>query len=115
METTPAAVAAPSAEGAAEPLPVEASAVSAPTPPAVSLRGVTVARGGRTIWSEGTFNVPVGAVVGVIGPNGSGKTTLLEVLLGLVPIASGSVTVLGGHPKRGDRRIGFVPQSYAAA
>ena len=38
---------------------------------------------GRTIWSHGTFDVPAGSVVGIIGPNGSGKTTLLEVLLGL--------------------------------
>ena len=31
----------------------------------------------------------------VVGANGSGKTTLLKAVLGLVPIASGRVTVLG--------------------
>ena len=83
--------------------------------PSVALDDVSVVRAGRTIWSHGTFEVPAGSVVGIIGPNGSGKTTLLEVLLGLLPIASGEVEVLGGDPRRGDRRIGYVPQGYGAA
>ena len=58
-----------------------------PLLPAVALDDVSVVRAGRTIWSHGTFEVPAGSVVGIIGPNGSGKTTLLEVLLGLLPIA----------------------------
>lgn len=80
----------------------------------IELNDVSVARGGRTIWSDGTFSVPDGAVVGVIGPNGSGKTTLLMLLLGLLPPASGSITVLGSKPERGNPRIGYVPQNYAA-
>ena len=76
---------------------------------------VTVVRGGRTVWSEGSFSVPSGSVVGVIGPNGSGKTTLFQVVLGLLPIASGRVQVLGEPPRRGNRRIGYVPQNYASA
>jgi zinc/manganese transport system ATP-binding protein len=83
--------------------------------PAVALRDVSIARSGRTIWTHGTFAVPSGSVTAVIGPNGSGKTTLLEVLLGLLPISGGEVRVLGGHPQRGDRRIGYVPQGYGAA
>jgi len=82
---------------------------------AVELEGVSVVRGGRTIWSSGSFAIPRGAIVGVIGPNGSGKTTLLELLLGLVPPASGTIDVLGAPPKRGNERIGYVPQNYAAA
>ncbi len=83
-------------------------------PNAVLLQGVSVARGGRTVWSDGSFVIPPGAIVGVIGPNGSGKTTLLEVLLGLLPPESGRVEVLGRTPSRGDARIGYVPQNYAA-
>ena len=52
---------------------------------ALTLDEVSAARGGDIIWSEGTFAVPSGAIVGVIGPNGSGKTTLLEMILGLLP------------------------------
>jgi len=36
-----------------------------------------------------------GTLVGVVGPNGSGKTTLLRALLGTLPLAGGSVTILG--------------------
>nr|WP_246324186.1 ABC transporter ATP-binding protein [Petropleomorpha daqingensis] len=61
------------------------------------------------------MSVPAGAVVGVIGPNGAGKTTLFQVLLGLLPVAEGQVRVLGGPPRRGNRRIGYVPQNYTAA
>ncbi|HMK12296.1 MAG TPA: ATP-binding cassette domain-containing protein [Acidimicrobiales bacterium] len=81
---------------------------------AVVLDDVHVVRGGRTVWSEGSFSVPRGAVVIVIGPNGSGKTTLLQLLLGLLSPASGAVTVLGSSPATGSPRVGYVPQNYTA-
>jgi zinc/manganese transport system ATP-binding protein len=80
----------------------------------VVLDDVQVVRGGRTVWSEGSFTVPRGSVVIVIGPNGSGKTTLLQLLLGLLPPASGEVTVLGEAPAAGSPRVGYVPQNYTA-
>jgi zinc/manganese transport system ATP-binding protein len=83
--------------------------------PALRLEDVSVVRSGRTVWSQGNLAVPTGAVVGVIGPNGAGKTTLFQVALGLLPVASGRVEVLGAVPRRGDRRIGYVPQNYTAA
>ena len=79
---------------------------------AIAFDEVSAARGETTIWSEGTFTIAAGRVIGVIGPNGSGKTTLLEVILGLLPAASGRVTVLGDAPHRGDDRVGYVPQNY---
>ncbi len=82
---------------------------------AFALDGVAAGRDDRLIWSEGTFSVPPGSIVGVIGPNGSGKTTLLEMLLGLLPPASGELMVLGEVPHKGNRRIGYVPQNYTAA
>jgi zinc/manganese transport system ATP-binding protein len=84
-------------------------------PPALRLENVSVARGGHTVWSQGTLTVPAGAVVGVIGPNGAGKTTLFQVALGLLPVAAGRVEVLGAPPRRGNRRIGYVPQNYTTA
>ncbi|RWA21413.1 hypothetical protein MBRU_14460 [Mycolicibacterium brumae DSM 44177] len=73
-------------------------------------------RGGRLIWSEGTFEVPAGGITALIGSNGSGKTTLLQVVLGLLPAASGRVRVLGRAPGSGgvQSEIGYVPQNYAA-
>jgi zinc/manganese transport system ATP-binding protein len=81
---------------------------------ALRLDGVSAARDVDVIWSDGNFAIPTGGIVGVIGPNGSGKTTLLEMILGLLPIASGDLTVLGDAPHRGNSRIGYVPQNYTA-
>jgi zinc/manganese transport system ATP-binding protein len=96
----------------------EGAATTAATPgrpPALVLEDVSVVRGGRTVWSDGTFAVRAGAVVGVIGPNGAGKTTMFQLALGLLPAATGRVAVLGAAPRRGNRRIGYVPQNYTAA
>jgi len=88
--------------------------VSASEPPALALDDVSVVRGGRLVWSEGTFEVPSGGITAVIGSNGSGKTTLLQVVLGLVPVASGTVEVLGRPAGQATSAIGYVPQNYAA-
>ena len=85
------------------------------TDESIRLDGVSAARDGDLIGSDGTFSIPQGAIVGVIGPNGSGKTTLFEVLLGLLPVAAGTVTVLGAPPERGNAHIGYVPQHYTAS
>ena len=76
---------------------------------------MALARGGRTLWTDATFEIPTGSMVGVIGPNGSGKTSLLEVLLGLLEPSAGTVSVLGAPPRRGSPNIGYVPQNYTAA
>jgi zinc/manganese transport system ATP-binding protein len=83
--------------------------------PALAFDDVSVVRGGRLIWSEGTFEVPVGGITAVIGSNGSGKTTLLQVVIGLIRVASGEVRVLGRSPGDATDSIGYVPQNYAAA
>ncbi|MET0698698.1 MAG: ABC transporter ATP-binding protein [Mycobacterium sp.] len=82
---------------------------------ALTFNDVSVVRGGRLIWSEGTFEVPAGGITAVIGSNGSGKTTLLQVVLGLTRVASGEVRVLGKPPGEATDAIGYVPQNYAAA
>ena len=88
---------------------------AAPAAPALSFDDVSVVRGGRLIWSEGTFDVPSGGIIAVIGSSGSGKTTLLHAVLGMIPTASGEIRVLGKPPGAATRLIGYVPQNYAAA
>jgi len=39
-----------------------------------------------------------GQIIGLLGPNGAGKTTLVEILEGLRPATSGTVTVMGLDP-----------------
>ena len=54
------------------------------------------------------------SLVGIIGPNGAGKSTLIKAILGLVPLASGSVSVLGQPIDKQRRLIGYVPQARAS-
>jgi manganese/zinc/iron transport system ATP- binding protein len=49
-------------------------------------------------------------LVGIVGPNGAGKSTLIKAVLGLVPLASGSVRVFGQPIGKVRKRIGYVPQ-----
>jgi zinc/manganese transport system ATP-binding protein len=76
---------------------------------ALRIEGCTLRLGGRAIWQDLSLTVDRGEFLTVIGPNGSGKTSLLKVLLGLLP-ATGVVEVLGRPARRGDRRIGYIPQ-----
>ncbi|HEY0454540.1 ABC transporter ATP-binding protein [Actinophytocola sp.] len=51
---------------------------------------------GRTVAVDRVdLDVPVGSVLGMLGPNGSGKTTTIRMLLGLVTPTAGSVELLG--------------------
>ncbi len=68
--------------------------------------------GGRAVWSDATFSIRRGEFVAVIGPNGAGKTTLFRLLLGLIRPAGGSLSIFGAPPRRGNPKIGYVPQSH---
>lgn len=88
------------------------SDIAAP-PPALAFTDVSAVRGGRLIWSHATFDIPAGGVVAVIGSNGAGKTTLLNLVLGLIPSATGRVEIFGRLPGQANDNIGYVPQHYA--
>ncbi|MDQ2849672.1 MAG: ABC transporter ATP-binding protein [Allobranchiibius sp.] len=79
----------------------------------VQLSGAAAAVGGRRIWSGVDLSIEAGEFVAVLGPNGVGKSTLLKAILGLVPTAEGSITVLGGKPGQRNKRIGYLPQRRA--
>lgn len=85
--------------------------MSAP-PPTLEIRGASLRRGDRELWSGLDLTVSPGELVAVLGPSGSGKTTLLRAILGLEPLSGGSITVLGDPVRgRGNRRVGYLPQS----
>jgi ATP-binding cassette ChvD family protein len=48
---------------------------------------------GRVLYEDLTFDVPRGAIVGIIGPNGVGKTTLFRMLTGEEEPDSGEIRV----------------------
>lgn len=76
----------------------------------LSLENAAVRAGGRTIWSEVSLSVQAGEFVAILGPNGVGKSTLLRAILGLHPLASGRIEVLGAAPGRRSDRVGYLPQ-----
>ena len=80
------------------------------TPPALALRGAALQLGSRRLWSDLDLTVGAGEFLAVLGPNGAGKTSLLKVLLGLLPLSSGTVLVAGAPPRRGSHAVGYVPQ-----
>ena len=84
------------------------SAASSVAP--VDVKHATVRLGGRTVLHDLDFSIEPGEFVGCIGPNGAGKSTLLRLLLGLVRPTTGSVALFGQPLRRGNRRVGYVPQ-----
>jgi len=67
---------------------------TSPTP-ALAVRGLRKAYGGRVVVDDVTFAVPHGRIVALLGPNGAGKTTTMRMLLGLVRPDSGDARVDG--------------------
>jgi tungstate transport system ATP-binding protein len=84
--------------------------------PLLQASGISVHRNGRLTLKPLDFTVRAGETVGIYGPNGAGKSTLLQALAGLLPLTSGTITVLGqvlGHdltPFAYHRRIAAVFQ-----
>jgi zinc/manganese transport system ATP-binding protein len=79
-------------------------------PALVEVRQATAVLGGRTIWSGVDATVAAGEFVAILGPNGVGKSTLLKAILGLIPLASGQVRLLGRRPGQANNEIGYLPQ-----
>jgi zinc/manganese transport system ATP-binding protein len=68
---------------------------------------------GRSVWRNASFEVRAGEFVAIIGPNGAGKTTLFRLLLGLQRPREGTLSILGAAPRRGNPKIGYVPQRHS--
>ncbi len=58
------------------------------------------------------LEVRAGEVFGFLGPNGAGKTTTMNVLLGFVPLTSGSASLFGIDVRQpiARQRIGYLPE-----
>jgi zinc/manganese transport system ATP-binding protein len=81
-----------------------------PVPPTVVAAAVSARVGGRPLFEGLGAALAPGQFVAVLGPNGAGKSTFLRMLLGLHPVAGGSLQVLGDRPGRRNHDIGYLPQ-----
>jgi zinc/manganese transport system ATP-binding protein len=77
---------------------------------AIKATDAAVRLGGRLVWEHLDLAVTAGEFVAVLGPNGAGKSTLVNAVLGLVPLAAGSLSVLGAPPGARNADIGYLPQ-----
>jgi|SRR5215204_1278356 len=90
-------------EGRADP----GSAIGAP----VRIDGVGHSFGELRAIERIDLDAEPGEVVGIVGPSGCGKTTLLELVAGLRPVGSGTISV-GGRREPSERleRCAYMPQ-----
>jgi zinc/manganese transport system ATP-binding protein len=64
------------------------------------------------VWRDASFTINRGEFVAIIGPNGAGKTTLFRLMLGMQRPSAGTIQLFKAQPKRGNPRIGYVPQRH---
>ncbi len=70
----------------------------------LTITGVSKNYGKLTALDGVSFEVPAGAVFGILGPNGSGKTTLLSILLDVLHADTGKFSWFGNTPQTNNRK-----------
>ena len=104
VDPAPAGGVAPRARSASPPAAAEG----------LSVEGVTVTyRNGHTALRDASFAIPRGTITALVGVNGAGKSTLFKAIMGFVPVAAGSIGVLGRSVSNALREnlVAYVPQS----
>ncbi len=91
-------------------IPAAGPARPATPDPAVSVSQVAVRLGGKEVFAGVELAVGRGEFLAVLGPNGAGKSTLMRAILGLVPLAAGTISVFGRPPTHARAHIGYLPQ-----
>ncbi|RBL92718.1 ABC transporter ATP-binding protein [Chitinophaga flava] len=72
--------------------------------PILSLQNISKRFGAVQALSGVSFDVPQGAIYGILGPNGSGKTTLLGIVTDILKADTGSFTLFDKTPTARERR-----------
>ncbi|MFW6260960.1 MAG: metal ABC transporter ATP-binding protein [Spirochaetota bacterium] len=83
-----------------------------PNEPALAISDVDFRYKGsdRDALHDVELAVEPGEKVALVGPNGSGKSTLLKLIIGLEPLAHGSISVYGHRATECRHRVSIVPQ-----
>ncbi|MDJ0780469.1 MAG: ABC transporter ATP-binding protein [Desulfosarcinaceae bacterium] len=74
------------------------------------IHDLTVAYHRKPVLWDVNLSLPEGQLVAVVGPNGAGKSTLIKAVQGLVPRASGAISVFGKPYEEQRHLVGYVPQ-----
>ncbi|MCX7216250.1 MAG: urea ABC transporter ATP-binding subunit UrtE [Burkholderiales bacterium] len=82
----------------------------------LKVSNLNVSYGDSRVIHDVSFEVGANAAVAIVGRNGMGKSTLLKSLIGMVPVASGSITLDGSELsklqsfRRVQAGMAYVPQ-----
>jgi zinc/manganese transport system ATP-binding protein len=90
----------------------QSATITGEQPEIITAENLVAGYPGKIVWQGAGFAFNTGELVAIIGPNGAGKTTLFRLLLGLQQPISGTIRVFNDPPKRGNPRIGYVPQRH---
>lgn len=77
---------------------------------ALETHDLSVSYRGKPVLHGVDIAVPPGSLTGVMGPNGAGKSTLLKAIMGVIPVDTGWVKVLGKPLREVIGKVGYVPQ-----
>ena len=94
-------------------------ATNGATPPNKNTPGLTVSdvtvtyRNGFTALRNASFEIPAGTITALVGVNGSGKSTLFKAIMGFVPVAKGTISILGRPVDEAlkENVVAYVPQA----
>src|SRR5258706_1542704 len=103
----------PTSSCLADPAPVLAPAVAAPTVIAVAAASLDYRseRGDIAALRDVTMSVRAGEFVSIVGPSGCGKSSLLKLVAGLHPPSAGAVRVMDREVRGPPAGIGMVFQN----
>ncbi len=85
-----------------------------PVTEGIFAEGVTVTyRNGLTALTNASFQIPQGTITALVGVNGAGKSTLFKAIMGFVPVARGTIRLLGMPVRDALRQnlVAYVPQA----
>ncbi|MEP0944792.1 MAG: manganese/iron ABC transporter ATP-binding protein [Rhizobiaceae bacterium] len=88
--------------------------VEAETTNGIAVRDLTVTyRNGHTALIDASFEIPTGTITALVGVNGSGKSTLFKSIMGFVPAAKGTISILGQSVDTAlkNNLVAYVPQA----
>jgi putative hydroxymethylpyrimidine transport system ATP-binding protein len=77
--------------------------------PGISIEGLTLRFGSRTIFEHLSLDIPGGQIMALLGSSGVGKSSLLKIMAGLAPASQGTVRASDGGPLTG--RIAYMGQT----